>query len=120
MNKTPLLTVFAIVVSLITMTSQAGQEGFQGSSPKLLIQDVESALHASDDSPVRLTGRIVSSVGDHIYIFRDATGDIKVEIDDDLWRGKAITTRTLLMIRGEVDKEWSKLNIDVKELQVLQ
>ncbi|MGL4712857.1 MAG: YgiW/YdeI family stress tolerance OB fold protein, partial [Shewanella sp.] len=90
-------TVLALTLTFTTMASQAGfvptggehamQGGFQGPNARQVIHDVVSSLNASDDAQVELTGHIISSIGQDDYIFRDATGDIKVEIDHDLWQG---------------------------------
>ncbi|NRD34323.1 YgiW/YdeI family stress tolerance OB fold protein [Shewanella sp. DC2-4] len=129
MNKMT-LTVFAVALSFTTMASQAGfqpttgepqiQGGFQGPSARQVIHDVVSALNASDDAQIELTGHIISSIGHDDYIFRDATGDIKVEIDDDLWRGNTVTPETQVIIRGEVDKDWSEVTIDADNIQIVQ
>ncbi|MGL5390761.1 MAG: YgiW/YdeI family stress tolerance OB fold protein [Shewanella sp.] len=129
MNKKN-LTVLAITLTLTTIACQAGfvpakgdnplQGGFQGPSARQIIHDVVSALNASDDAQVELTGHIISSIGHDDYIFRDATGDIKVEIDDDLWGGHTVTPETPVIIRGEVDKDWSEVTVDADSLQLAQ
>ncbi|MDT3306713.1 YgiW/YdeI family stress tolerance OB fold protein [Shewanella vaxholmensis] len=129
MNKMT-LTVFAMALSFTTIASQAGfqpttgepqiQGGFQGPSVRQVIHDVVSALNASDDAQIELTGHIISFIGHDDYIFRDATGDIKVEIDDDLWRGNTVTPETQVIIRGEVDKNWSEVTIDADNIQIVQ
>lgn len=64
-------------------------------------------------------GAYNSSVGHDDYIFRDSTGDITMEIDDDLWRGEVVTPETKVLIRGEVDKNWSEVTIDADSLQAM-
>ena len=81
---------------------------------------VKAALAAKDDTKVKLTGSIVKYLGDERYLFRDATGVVQVEIDDDLWKGKAIHASTKLTLIGEVDvdnKPTRKVEIDVDEVQ---
>lgn len=98
-----------------------GKGGFQGpSKSKRIMRDVISALNASDDSKIQLTGRITMSVGEEKYIFEDPTGDITVEIDDDIWLGRTITPETNIVIRGEVEKDWNKISIDVDSLDVIE
>ncbi|MGL5467885.1 MAG: YgiW/YdeI family stress tolerance OB fold protein [Shewanella sp.] len=129
MNKIS-LSCLAIGLALSAVTSHAGfqpttgesplQGGFQGPSAQQIIRDVVSALNASDDTKVELIGHIISSSGHDDYIFRDATGEIKVEIDDDLWRGKTVTPQTQVIIRGEVDKDWSEVTIDADFIDIIQ
>lgn len=102
------------------VTTSASKGGFKGPNAKHVIHDVVSALNASDDAKIELTGHIISSVSHDEYIFRDQTGDIKVEIDDDLWRGETVTPDTKVMIRGEVDKDWSEVTIDADTLEVVR
>ncbi|QIL84598.1 NirD/YgiW/YdeI family stress tolerance protein [Vibrio sp. HDW18] len=124
------LSLLAIVLALSASVSQAGfqansdqtqgQGGFQGPSARQIIRDVVSALNASDDTKVELIGHIMTSVGHDDYIFRDATGEIKVEIDDELWRGQTVTPQTQVMIRGDVDKDWSEVTIDADLIDIIQ
>lgn len=135
--KTPLVLLIS-AVALLSFNAQAAdtkggfqdvsapivnstaQGGFQGPNAKNVIHDVVSALNASDDAQIELTGNIISSVSHDEYIFRDKTGDIKVEIDDDLWRGETVTPETTVTIRGEVDKDWSEVTIDADSLEVVR
>ncbi|MGL5429989.1 MAG: YgiW/YdeI family stress tolerance OB fold protein [Vibrio sp.] len=124
------LSILAMGLALSAGISQAGFQantdqtqgggGFQGPSAQQIIRDVVSALNASDDTKVELIGHIISSSGHDDYIFRDATGEIKVEIDDDLWRGKTVTPQTQVIIRGEVDKDWSEVTIDADFIDIIQ
>ena len=53
------------------------------------------------------------------YLFRDATGEILVEIDDDLFMGRTVTPQTTIRIYGEVDKEaFERTKIDVKHFDI--
>ena len=129
MNKIT-LSMLAITLSLSALCSQAGFQpttgepqlrgGFQGPSARQIIHDVVSALNASDDTQVELTGHIMSSIGHDDYIFRDSTGEIKIEIDDDLWLGHTVTPETQVIIRGEVDKDWSEVTSDADSIQLAQ
>ena len=82
---------------------------------------VEKAKKMRDDSLVSLTGNIVSRVGGEKYIFRDATGEITIEIDDEDFRGQNVTPNDTVRIIGEVDREFGRgTEIDVKRLDVLR
>lgn len=74
---------------------------------------VASALEAKDDAPAILTGFIVESLGDEEYRFKDDSGEIIVEIDDDKWSGILATPETKLTLQGEVDSEWTTTSLDV-------
>lgn len=68
------------------------------------------------DARVALKGHIIQSLGGKDYLFKDATGTITVEISEKRWQGQKIGPDDLVEIRGEVDKEWSKVTIEVKRI----
>lgn len=77
---------------------------------------VKQALTMKDDTKVQLRGHVVKSVGDEKYQFRDNTGVMTVDIDDDLWQGKPISANTTVTILGEVDIDYKpakRVEIDV-------
>lgn len=81
---------------------------------------VQQALGMKDDSKVQLNGYVVKAVGDEKYQFRDSTGSITVEIDDELWQGKPISAKTPVTIIGEVDIDYKpakRVEIDVEQLR---
>ena len=81
---------------------------------------VKHALVSRDDTKVQLKGYIVKSIGDEKYQFRDNTGTITVDIDDELWNGRAISAKTPVVINGEVDidyKPMKRVEIDVDSVR---
>ena len=81
---------------------------------------VKQALSLKDDSKVQLKGYVVKAIGDEKYQFRDSTGSITVEIDDELWQGKPISAKTPVTIIGEVDIDYKpakRVEIDVEQLR---
>ena len=81
---------------------------------------VKQALTMKDDSKVQLKGYVVKAVGDEKYQFRDNTGTITVEIDDELWQGKPVSAKTPVVIIGEVDIDYKpakRVEIDVDQVQ---
>lgn len=81
---------------------------------------VKQALALKDDSRVELTGYIVKSIGDEKYQFRDNTGTITVDIDDDLWQGKALASTKVVTVFGEVDVDYKpskRVEIDVEAVK---
>jgi TIGR00156 family protein len=92
---------------------QAGG-GYTGPGPEIVT--VEQAKTMSDDTHVALKGYIIQSLGDKNYVFKDDTGAINVEISKKRWQGQNIGPDDLVIIYGEVDKEWSKVEIEVKQI----
>ncbi|WP_407307827.1 NirD/YgiW/YdeI family stress tolerance protein [Acinetobacter sp.] len=77
---------------------------------------VKQALTLKDDTKVQLKGYVVKSVGDEKYQFRDNTGTITVDIDDELWQGKPVNAKTPVTLIGEVDIDYKpakRVEIDV-------
>jgi len=69
-----------------------------------------------------LTGNIIMRVAgsDDKYIFRDATGEIVVDIDDKLFGGRTVTPQTRVRLSGKVDKDLMEpAKVDVKSFEIL-
>lgn len=89
--------------------------GFEGPSAAKNETTVAEALKMSDETYVALTGKIVNSLGDEKYTFKDQTGEVVIEIDDDDWHGVKVTPENTITINGEVDKEMfepTKIDVD--------
>ena len=93
-------------------TSTGG--GFNG--PSSNITTAEKAKTLRDDTKVTLRGHIVERISDDDYLFRDESGTINVDIDQKHWNGQTITPQDKVEIRGEVDKDWNSVEIDVKQI----
>jgi uncharacterized protein (TIGR00156 family) len=110
----PLLALCAVGVA-----ANAQSEGFKGPDNRTLVTAIEVAK-LPDDAEVRLVGYIVKNVGDEKYEFRDETGTIMVEIDDDDWNGVEVTPEQRVEITGEVDQEWQKTELDVDTIKLAE
>ena len=65
---------------------------------------IEEARSASVDTYVTVTGAIASHLREEYYIFRDESGEIRVEIADDVWAGQQVTPDDTVRLRAEVDR----------------
>jgi uncharacterized protein (TIGR00156 family) len=72
----------------------------------------------ADDRPVLLTGTLVGQTGRDTFLFRDATGEIRVEIDrEDFPGGQPVGADTQVQIHGEIDaRVLRKPRVDVERL----
>ena len=77
----------------------------------------ESAKSLRDDTWVTLRGNIVERISDDLYVFKDASGTINVDIDHKRWNGVTVTPKDTVEIQGEVDKDWNSVEIDVKQIR---
>jgi uncharacterized protein (TIGR00156 family) len=104
-------TVFAVAVALPVYA----QGGFvDNASQSASALTVEEAKKLRDDSSVQLQGNIVRALGDEKYTFRDASGEIVVEIDNDVWRGVTVGPGDKVEIRGEIDKDFPGFPVEIE------
>ena len=84
------------------------------------VNTVSAAQAASDDTPVVLQGHIVQRLKDHErYTFKDATGTITVEIDDEDLPLVPFNEKTLVKLIGEVDRGLMSREIDVDRVEII-
>ncbi len=57
---------------------------------------------------------------DELYEFKDATGTIHVEIDDEDWPPQAISEKATVKLTGEVDKDLTSREIDVDIVELVK
>lgn len=114
------LAVSALVLGLAVAGNSFAQQagGFQGPGVKLEQMTVTQALELQDDSQVILVGQIEKSLGNEKYTFKDASGSVTVEIDDDDWKGLSVKPEDTIIIKGEVDKGMFKTEIDVDTVEL--
>jgi len=107
-------TVFAEFIENNTQKKQT-QGGFSG--PSISKTTVNQAKTLKDDIPVVLEGNIIQHLGKDNYLFRDATGEINIEIDHDDWNGVTVTPKDTVTISGEIDKDWNSFEIEVDSVK---
>ncbi|MDR3175744.1 MAG: YgiW/YdeI family stress tolerance OB fold protein [Desulfovibrio sp.] len=117
------------MTSLHDASMAASQGGFQEapsaagggfSGPGISPVTVRQAMAMRDDSYVILRGNITQRLGKDKYVFRDETGNIHVDIDQDKWGGKTVTPQDTVEIHGEVDKDWNSVEIDVDRIIMMK
>lgn len=102
-----------------TPANQENYGGFTGPQAQGA-NTVAGALKAWDDTMVTLKGNIIRQVAHEKYEFKDSTGVMIVEIDDDKWNGLSVGPNDVVEIYGEVDSEiYRKNEIDVKFIKKL-
>lgn len=131
MKKSAVLLAIAALVSTPVLAAQSGgfvdpnaptasvqKGGFSG--PNGSVVTVKQAQDMKDDSWITLRGNIEKRVGNEDYIFRDATGTMKVEIDDKRWNGLTVAPGDKVEIQGELDKDFNSVDLDVKQIRKIQ
>ncbi|WP_439327997.1 YgiW/YdeI family stress tolerance OB fold protein [Lonepinella sp. BR2357] len=104
MKKLLTLALIAISSTALAGFDNNHKGGFAGGYAGTTMT-VTQALKASDDTIVSLTGQIASQIDDDEFYFKDATGQIKIEVDDHAWNGFTITPDDRIIIQGKVDQE---------------
>lgn len=122
MNKLLAVSTLALMIGFAGAAhaqyqgAMALRGGFTG--PGLSVSTVAEANKMSDDQPVVLVGQIQQSLGDEKYLFKDASGTITIEIDDEDWRGVNVTPEDTIEISGEVDKDLFDIKVDVNTVKL--
>ncbi|MEX2490055.1 MAG: NirD/YgiW/YdeI family stress tolerance protein [Pseudomonadales bacterium] len=115
-----LLIMIPLSLSLAWTAASHAQGGFIGPGGASLVT-VAEARELPDDSNVILEGYLVRVLDDdEEYEFRDDTGTIVVEIDDDDWNGVEATPEDRIQILGEIDRDDGKVEFDADRIQVLR
>ena len=119
MKKT-VLTLGVLLASTTLANAQFVAGGFDGpSANSVAMTTVKDAQNQRDDTMVTLQGNIVNSLGDEKYTFKDSTGEMVIEIDDEDWHGVKVVPENVVEIYGEVDRDYNKpTKIDVKSLKL--
>lgn len=119
MKKMLAKTAFAATLALSTAAfanfNMGG--GFTGPTANQTKVTAAEAAKLSDDTNVILTGKIEQKLGDEKYMFKDASGTIIVEIDDEDWKGVTVSPQDTVEIYGEVDTDmFEPSKVDVESI----
>ncbi|WGE89695.1 YgiW/YdeI family stress tolerance OB fold protein [Actinobacillus arthritidis] len=83
-----------------------------------VIKSVAKAKTANEDMPVRLTGYITRQVDSDEFYFKDASGEIKIDVEDHAWNGQNVTPKHKITIEGKVDRnDAGRADIDVYRIK---
>ena len=84
------------------------------------VTTVAAANDAADDTPVVLQGFVTKKINnDDKYEFKDASGTIQVEIDDEDWPNQTVSETAKVRLTGEVDKDFNSREIDVDRVELI-
>ncbi|OOF56299.1 TIGR00156 family protein [Rodentibacter genomosp. 2] len=114
---------FAAILAIATSTAFAGfndngnaKSGFQ--QPAAAAITVKQALSAKDNSMITLVGNITKQIDNDEYLFTDGTEQIKIEIDDRVWKGLNVGPQDKIRISGKLDNEaFEKADLEVYSVE---
>lgn len=107
MRRIALAAAGAALIFALALTPAAAR--FTGPQARGQDMTVAAAQNARTDTYIVLTGNIVSHLRENYYVFRDATGEIRLEIPPGAWSGNDVSPETRVRVLGEVDRNWSGL-----------
>ncbi|WP_373767494.1 YgiW/YdeI family stress tolerance OB fold protein [Glaesserella sp.] len=130
MKKFAFITTLVLSATTLSAFASSQQGGFQ--QPKGAPDAMQSggfvnanqtvhkiidvaAMH--DDQYVVLQGKIVQQIGEDDFLFRDASGEIVVEVERKAWQGQQISPNDEVKLYGEVDKSWNKTEVEVHRVE---
>jgi len=110
------IALATLLVAAPYASAQYFGPGAQGSA-----NNVKAVLdNPVDDQYVVLRGNITSQVGSEKYMFSDGSGQIRVEIDDDVFPRQRIGPETNVELYGEVEKDFMQsVEIDVDRMLIV-
>ena len=107
-----------IIAAISASIAMAGGFTSKHSSETISAKD---ALKLNNDAKVVLEGKIKSHIKSDKYEFVDKNGDvIVVEIDNNKWGNITVNEDTPLRIRGKVDKDLMKTEVNVDSVEVIK
>ena len=117
------LVAAALIPASLALAQYQGRGGKppKAVSPTPITNVADVLRHGRDDQQVTLTGNVVKKVGREKYLFRDASGEIRIEIDDDVMPAEPFDDKTRVEITGEVEKDFlQSAEIDAKAVRLLK
>jgi len=109
--------VFALLLSLVGVNAMAQFTGPSATGQQTTVKQVNQARLGTY---VTVTGHLVAHLRGSYFTFRDATGDIRVEIENSVWENRQIGPDTKVRLLGEVDQGVAGRYLWVKSLQVVK
>ncbi|MBJ9986969.1 NirD/YgiW/YdeI family stress tolerance protein [Acinetobacter sp. S40] len=118
------LILSASVLATMVLSSHT----FAGKDDHVIIQEaakniatVQQVAKMKDESGVTLTGQITKHIKSDHYEFKDRSGTISLEIDDDIWRAAGLKVGDHVRVVGEVDTHrYKPTDIEVVKIEKIQ
>ncbi|VVN97093.1 YgiW/YdeI family stress tolerance OB fold protein [Pseudomonas fluorescens] len=109
---------FVLLLAPLFSTAALATAGYTGPGAQSVVT-VAAAQAAPDDTPVVLQGHVIQKLKGEKYEFKDATGTITVEIDDEDLPPVGFNENTQVKLTGEVDKGLMSREVDVDLVEVI-
>lgn len=114
-----------ILTASIAATVVLSSSAFAGKDDHVIIQEaaknlvtVQQVAKIKDETGVTLTGQITKHIKSDHYEFKDRSGTISLEIDDDLWHAAGLKVGDHVRVVGEVDTHrYKPTDIEVVKIE---
>ena len=116
MKKFMMFVLIAFVAAGVTAFANY-ETGRACKATKPMMTSVSEALKMNEDTIVTLRGNIVDKISEDKYTFKDSTGTMMVDIDNDKWAGISQDTKDMLELSGEIDREAGTVELDVDSIK---
>jgi uncharacterized protein (TIGR00156 family) len=113
------MRMLLVLLSLCGALASNAWAQFSGPEASGRAVTVAQIGEARPGSYVTVTGHIVAHQRGDYFTFRDATGDIRVEIEDSVWRNRPVAPETRVRLLAEVDRGLAGRYLWVKSLQIV-
>jgi len=110
--------VMSLVAAFCLLTPANAQ--FRGPTAQGTASTVAATENARLGTYVTLTGNILSHLRSDYFTFSDGTGEMRVEIEPNVWRNREVTPTTKVRILGEVDNSFTGRYLWVKTLDIVE
>ncbi len=100
---------------LLSLTANAEFIGEGGTTE---VTTIKNAIELRDDSRVIVEGHIVKQLKNELYLFKDATGEVEMEIDDEDFRNMKISADDKVRITAEVDSDWTTTSLEAEYVEL--
>ena len=115
-----MLKVLTVLLLSLLATPALAQFSGPGSSRGGGQLTVAEVSQVRPGTQVILTGNFIQRYRDQYYRFRDATGEMLVEVDRRVWRNRPIGPYTKVQITGDVERSLFRgRHVDVERIIVL-
>ena len=121
MKNKLLSCVAAAAIVLASANAMAGDHGkMKHDGANKPVSKVSEVQNMADDSMVYVQGYIIQNLGNDNYMLQDGSGQIMVEIDDDLMNNATITPQTVVWIAATVDQQTGQpVSLEAEEIQIM-
>jgi uncharacterized protein (TIGR00156 family) len=110
----------AFLLFFLTLNSAPSLAQFTGPSVAGQISTVNQISQLRLGSYVTLNGAIINHQRGDYFTFKDASGEIRIEIENSVWQGREVSPETKVRILAEVDQGPSGRYLWVKSLDIVK